>query len=51
MIIMIQQFINRKYELNFLNKKYDEDKPQLIIIYGRRRIGKTELIKEFISGI
>jgi len=50
MIIMIQQFINRKYELNFLNKKYDEDKPQLIIIYGRRRIGKTELIKEFISG-
>ena len=49
MIIMLQQFINRKYELNFLNNKYTENKPQLIIIYGRRRAGKTELIKEFIN--
>ncbi len=46
---MLQQFINRKYELEFLNDKYNEDKKELIIIYGRRRIGKTMLIKKFIE--
>ncbi|MEM2194223.1 MAG: ATP-binding protein [Candidatus Methanomethylicia archaeon] len=47
---MIQLFINREDELNFLERKYLEDSAQLIIIYGRRRIGKTELIKKFIQG-
>lgn len=46
---MIQQFVNREIELNFLEKKYSEDAAQMIIIYGRRRIGKTELIKKFIQ--
>ena len=46
---MLQQFINRKYELEFLNDKYNENKKELIIIYGRRRIGKTMLIKQFIE--
>ena len=46
---MIQQFINREEELKFLEGKYLEDSPQLIIIYGRRRVGKTELIKKFIQ--
>lgn len=41
-------FINRESELAFLNGRHKE-LPQLIIIYGRRRIGKTELIKKFIS--
>ncbi|QKQ99210.1 ATP-binding protein [Metallosphaera tengchongensis] len=47
---MVQQFINRGKELKFLEEKYREDKAQLIILYGRRRIGKTELIKQFIKG-
>ncbi len=46
---MIQQFINRGSELKFLEKKYVKDSAQMIIIYGRRRIGKTELIKKFIQ--
>ncbi|MBU7046531.1 MAG: ATP-binding protein [Theionarchaea archaeon] len=46
---MIQQFVNREAELKFLEKKYAEDTAQMIIIYGRRRIGKTELIKKFIQ--
>ena len=50
MIIMEQQFINRKEELKFLESKYDSNKPELILIYGRRRVGKTELIKKFING-
>lgn len=42
-------FINRAEELSFLNKKYDSSKAEFIIIYGRRRIGKTALIKQFIK--
>jgi AAA+ ATPase superfamily predicted ATPase len=40
-------FINRTQELTFLQRKYDSDKAEFIIIYGRRRIGKTELINKF----
>ena len=40
-------FVNRKNELAFLNQKYKEKKSQLILIYGRRRIGKTELCRQF----
>lgn len=43
------KFINRERELNFLQEMYSK-KGGLIIIYGRRRVGKTELIKQFISG-
>ena len=46
---MLQQFVNRKRELEFLERKNDEPGPQLIVLYGRRRIGKTELIKEFLK--
>ncbi len=42
-------FKNREEQLQFLQQKYDTDTFQCIIIYGRRRIGKTELIKKFIS--
>lgn len=46
---MIQQkFVNRKQELDVLEQQYKED-TSLIIIYGRRRVGKTELINQFIS--
>jgi len=44
---MDQQFVDRNIELNFLEKKYLEARSQLIIIYGRRRIGKTELLLKF----
>ncbi len=43
-------FIDRKDELNFLEERYVSGKPEIIVIYGRRRVGKTELIKEFIGG-
>lgn len=43
------KFINRDHELKFLNEKWNERKAQLIIIYGKRRVGKTELIKQFIK--
>jgi AAA+ ATPase superfamily predicted ATPase len=36
---MIQQFMDRKRELDFLEKCYRE-KTAFIVIYGRRRVGK-----------
>lgn len=32
-----------------MNQLYHEDKFQLFVLYGRRRIGKTTLIKEFLK--
>lgn len=44
---MIRDFVNREEELSFLNDKWQEDQRQLIVLYGRRRTGKTELINYF----
>ena len=43
-------FIGRKDELNFLEEKYQSNSGELIVIYGRRRVGKTETIKRFCEG-
>jgi uncharacterized protein len=42
-------FINRQDELKDLEKLWNEKKSQLVIFYGKRRVGKTELIKQFIA--
>lgn len=42
-------FVNREKELVFLKNTFDSDRAEFIVIYGRRRIGKTELIKESIK--
>jgi uncharacterized protein len=41
----MNRFINRWEEFKFLEEKFRENNKQLIILYGRRRVGKTELIK------
>ena len=43
----MERFIGRESELSSLNKKYATDKFQMAIIYGRRRIGKTTLLRKF----
>ena len=40
-------FIGREAELKFLQDKYNEPSGQFIVLYGRRRVGKTETLKEF----
>lgn len=40
-------FIGREAELKFLKDKYEAQGGQLIVLYGRRRVGKTETLKEF----
>ena len=47
---MFQQFINRTEELNVLDTRFKSLKPEFIMIWGRRRVGKTELITQFIKG-
>ncbi|TYQ12853.1 UNVERIFIED_CONTAM: hypothetical protein Cloal_3891 [Acetivibrio alkalicellulosi] len=42
-------FIGRKEELDFLEEKYKSSKSEFIVLYGRRRIGKTYLTQEFIK--
>jgi len=42
-------FIGRQPELEDLSRLYDTGKFQCVIIYGRRRVGKTALISEFIK--
>jgi len=42
-------FINRTEELNWLDKAYKKGNAQLLIVYGRRRIGKSFLITHFIK--
>ena len=43
-------FIGRETELGFLQDKYNEKRGQLIVLYGRRRVGKTETLREFCKG-
>ena len=43
----MSKFYCRENELRKLNKRYADDKFECIIIYGRRRVGKTALINEF----
>jgi hypothetical protein len=42
-------FVGRDKELSFLNEKYAENSGNFILIYGRRRIGKTALVNRFIA--
>ena len=42
-------FIGRERELGVLDKLYRSEKFEFAVIYGRRRVGKTALINEFIK--
>ena len=42
------EFIGRESELQALHDEYQKDS-SFVVVYGRRRVGKTTLIKEFIK--
>ncbi len=46
---MFRNFINRVHELEFLNREYSSKDLSFTVIYGRRRVGKTELIQQFVK--
>ncbi len=43
------EFINRNRELQALEEEYRAARPSLVILYGRRRVGKTRLLREFLK--
>ena len=48
-MILTSRFIDRRDELEFLRNRYRSGKAELVIIYGRRRIGKTYLLRKFLE--
>ena len=44
---MLQLFSDIEQELEFLEKHYATQTAELVVIYGRRRVGKTELSLKF----
>lgn len=42
-------FIDREKELGQLEKEYSRSGSSFVVMYGRRRVGKTELLKHFIE--
>ncbi len=50
-MILQSKFVDRERELDYLLKRYASDKAELILIYGRRRIGKTYLLQKFIEKV
>ncbi len=43
-------FVNRVSELELLEKHFTSGKAELFVLYGRRRVGKTELLARFCEG-
>lgn len=43
------KFINRQRELAFLEQEYQREGSSFVVVYGRRRLGKTALLREFIK--
>ena len=41
-------FIDREEELSVLEDALESDRAEFVIVYGRRRVGKTELLKQIL---
>lgn len=42
-------FVGREKELDILNNQFKSNKFEFTVIYGRRRVGKTKIINEFVK--
>ncbi len=45
----MEQFVDRDVELDQLTDCYESGKAEFIVIYGRRRLGKSELVRQSIA--
>lgn len=45
------RFLNRDEELAMLRQRIDGRQSELLVVYGRRRIGKTELLTHLAAGV
>lgn len=46
----MQKIIGRVAEKAELKRLFESGKPELVVVFGRRRVGKTFLIREFFEG-
>ena len=46
-----QPFVDRESELQFLTDRYRSPVPECLILYGRRRVGKTTLLARFLQAV
>ncbi len=44
------RFIDRETEMAFLEERYASGTFEFLVLYGRRRVGKTELLRYFVEG-
>ena len=42
-------FVAREHELQVLEKLFTSDSFEMVVLYGRRRVGKMALIDEFVK--
>ena len=47
---MIREFVNRRKDLKTLEELWRREGLTLVLVYGRRRVGKTRLLEEFSKG-
>ena len=45
----MNNIVGRKKEIELLQRIVESGEPEFVAIYGRRRVGKTFLIKEFFN--
>lgn len=48
-LCVVSEFVNRNQELALLKERYDRDQADLVVLYGRRRMGKSALARESIQ--
>lgn len=46
----MDRFVNRENELTRLQECYESDDPEMVVIFGRRRLGKTKLVQQSLRG-
>ena len=47
---MTESFIGREHELGVLEELHGSGRAEMFVLYGRRRVGKTELLQQFCNG-
>ena len=49
MFCIVNNIVGRKKEIELLQRIVESGEPEFVAVYGRRRVGKTFLIKEFFN--
>lgn len=42
-------FVNREQEIKILKERQKSQRAEFLVVYGRRRVGKTELLRQFMK--